>query len=179
MVRSNVSPQATAAAEEMPEECSQTPAGTAPGGTGPAEPDLPNRNTESNSKAKANTGAANGGGKGNEAVYDASPEIGPPFYLRNRFTPGFERCSMHGTVGGIHDLVVTSMTYCQTRYHEKLMRQLLGLARAGSFKTKADAVKQRDELIPSRPFSDTTDKTPIAQYRYRIIVMGHGISSAS
>ena len=54
MVRSNVSPQATAAAEEMPEECSQTPAGAAPGG-GPAEPDLPNRNTESNTKAEANT----------------------------------------------------------------------------------------------------------------------------
>ena len=71
-----VYPQATAAAEEMPEECSQTPAGTAPGGC-PAEPDLPNRNTES-TKAKANTGLAKGGRK-RKSRFDDDRSIGPPF----------------------------------------------------------------------------------------------------
>ena len=149
-----VSPQATAAAEEMPHEgttnqCS--PAATAPGGTGPAEPDLPtNRNTESNSRAKANTGAAKCGGKRKRTVDDdASPEIKPPFYLRNRHKKNdYDRCSLHGTVGGKPGLVVTSCTNMDTPKFKEIMGWLLAEAQSELvFKTKAGAVRQRDKLI--------------------------------
>ena len=138
-----VYPQATAAAEEMPEECSQTPAGTAPGGC-PAEPDLPNRNTESNSEAKANTGAANG--KGNGTVDNASPKIEPPFKLRHKHG----LATLLGTLDGKPYQSIVSIRYCHTCQHEKLMDQILVLARAGCFKTKSDAERERDELCRSR-----------------------------
>ena len=73
--------------------------------------------------------------------------IEPPFYLRNRDTDGKERCSMHGTVGGgCVNLVVTSISFAQTRYYEDIMDQILGEAKSGLFKTKSDAVRQRDKL---------------------------------
>ena len=136
--------------ERTANKCSQTPAGTAPGGTGPAEPDLPNRSTKSNSRAKANTGAAKYGGKRKRTVDDdASPEIKPPFYLRNRHkTNDYDRCSLRGTVGGKPGLVVTSCTNMDTPKFKEIMGWLLAEAQSELvFKTKAGAVRQRDKLI--------------------------------
>ena len=140
-----VYPQATSAAEEMPEECSQTPAGTAPGG-GPAEPDLPNRNTESNTKAKANTGAAKGGRKRKRTV-DDDASIGPPFGLlyKNRV-----RCYLRGTVDGKPKECITSMRICPSCQHEKIMERFRDLAKAGHFKTKSDVERTRNYFIRKR-----------------------------
>ena len=142
MARSNVYPQATAAAEEMPEECSQTPVGAAPGGTGPAEPDLPNRNTESNSKAKANTGAANG--RRRRSTVDMP--IKPPF--RPRYHHGLHL--LIGRMGASRCRQITSIKACHTCQHEKIMERILVLAKAGLFKTTSDAERMRNELIRSR-----------------------------
>ena len=136
-----VSPQTTAAAEEMPHECtttqcSQTPAGATPDVT----PDLPNRNTESNSEANANTGAANG--KGNGTVDNASPTIEPPFKLRQKHG----LATLLGKLDGKPYQSIVSIRNCHTCQHEKLMDQILVLARAGCFKTKSDAERERDEL---------------------------------
>ena len=100
----------------------------------------------------ANTGAVKCGGKRKRTVDDdASPEIKPPFYLRNRHrTNDFERCSLHGTVGGKPGLVVTSCTNMDTPKCKEIMGWLLAEAQSELvFKTKAGAVRQRDKLILS------------------------------
>ena len=155
-----VSPQTTAAAEEMPHECtttqcSQTPAGATPDVT----PDLPNRNTESNSEANANTGAANG--KGNGTVDNASPTIEPPFKLRQKHG----LATLLGKLDGKPYQSIVSIRYCHTCQHEKLMDQILVLARAGCFKTKSDAERERDELCRCRRFAAETALT-LVKARY-------------
>ena len=93
--------------------------------------------------------AAKCGGKRKRTVDDASPEIKPPFYLRNRHGENdFERCSLHGTVGGKPGLVVTSCTNMDTPKCKEIMVRLLAEAESELvFKTKAGAVRQRDKLI--------------------------------
>ena len=76
--------------------------------------------------------------------------IEPPFYLRNRDTDGKERCSMHGTVGGCVNLVVTSISFAQSRYYEDIMDQILQEAKSGLFRNKSDAARKRDKLIEDK-----------------------------
>jgi len=135
-------PFVSGAAEEMPyggtaDKCSQTePDLLAPCGT---EPDLPRK--------KANTSRA---AKGKKEWAPPDSHIEPPFYLRNRDTDGKERCSMHGTVGGCVNLVVTSISFAQSRYYEDIMDQILQEAKSGLFKNKSDAVRKRDKLIEDK-----------------------------
>ena len=97
-------------------------------------------------RKKANTSRA---AKGKERAPSTS-HIEPPLYLRNRDTDGKERCSMHGTAGGCVNLVVTSISFAQTRYYEDIMDQILTEAKSGLFKTKSDAVRKRDKLIEDK-----------------------------
>ena len=134
----------------MAEECSQTPAGTAPGG-GPAEPDLPNRNTES-TKAKANTGPAKGGRK-RERPFDDDTSIGPPFRLMYKGWPrGRQRCYLRGTVDGKPKECITSIGICPSCKCDNIMRRMKLWADAGFFKTISDVERmiRVEHLLLSR-----------------------------
>ena len=126
-------PLVSAAAEEMPyggtaDKCSQTePDLLAPGGT---EPDLPRK--------KANTSRA---AKGKERAPSTS-HIEPPFW---------ERTVLHARHReGCVNLVVTSISFAQSRYYEDIMDQILQEAKSGLFKNKSDAARKRDKLIEDK-----------------------------